>query len=178
MCFILRLAPVFVATASAVLLSALACIRNDSPISFRIACAKINSADSAPRAYSSVPPLDKATVPLSSAFTRQKKIDQSNKSGRCGFSSSLCHRPRSASEYPVTCFQGIVQGIRFSLQVSSGRDSVHVFLSNISTPSWRVSNLQVLVTQVLYDKHFVANIRSGLTPVMYCSFSNNNSSEQ
>ena len=61
--FILRLAPCFVATARAVLLSALACIRNDSPISFRKACSKINSADSAPRAYSSDSPLDKATVP-------------------------------------------------------------------------------------------------------------------
>ena len=51
MCFILRLTPCFVATARAVLLSALACIRIDCPISFRKACAKINSADSAPRAY-------------------------------------------------------------------------------------------------------------------------------
>ena len=63
MCFILRLAPCFVPTARAVLLSALECIRNDSPISSRIACAKINSADSAPKAYSSDAPLDKATVP-------------------------------------------------------------------------------------------------------------------
>ena len=36
---------VFVATERAVLLSALACIRNDGPISFRIACAKVNLAD-------------------------------------------------------------------------------------------------------------------------------------
>ena len=63
MCFILRLAPCFVATARAVLLSALACIRNDTPISFSMACAKINSAYSAPRAYISDSPLDKATVP-------------------------------------------------------------------------------------------------------------------
>ena len=35
MCFILQLAPCFVATARALLLSAPACIRNDSPISFR-----------------------------------------------------------------------------------------------------------------------------------------------
>ena len=61
--FILRLAPCFVATARAVLLSALACIRSDSPISFRTACAKINSADNAPTAYNSDSPLDKATVP-------------------------------------------------------------------------------------------------------------------
>ena len=53
----------FVATARAVLLSALACIRNDSPISFSMACTKINSADSAPRANISDSPLDKATVP-------------------------------------------------------------------------------------------------------------------
>ena len=50
MCFILPLAR-FVATARAVLLSALACIRNDSPISFSMACAKINTTDSALRAY-------------------------------------------------------------------------------------------------------------------------------
>ena len=63
MCFILRLAPFFVATARAVLLSALACIRNDNPISFSMACAKINSVDSASRAYICEFPLDKATVP-------------------------------------------------------------------------------------------------------------------
>ena len=62
MCFILRLSPCFVATARAVLLSALACIGNGSPISFSMACAKINSADSAPRAYIFDSPLDKATV--------------------------------------------------------------------------------------------------------------------
>ena len=59
MCSILRLAPCSVATARAVLLSALACIRIDSPISFRIACAKINSAHSAPRAYNFDSPLPK-----------------------------------------------------------------------------------------------------------------------
>ena len=40
--FILRLAPCFVATARAVLLSALACVRNDSPISFRMAWRWLN----------------------------------------------------------------------------------------------------------------------------------------
>ena len=59
MCFILRLAPCFVATARAVLLSALACVKNDSLISFSMACAKINSAVSAPRAYISDSPEDK-----------------------------------------------------------------------------------------------------------------------
>ena len=53
MCFILRLAPCSAASARAVLLSALARITNDSPISFSSACAKINSANSAPRAYNS-----------------------------------------------------------------------------------------------------------------------------
>ena len=112
MCFILRLDPCFVATARAVLLSALACIRNDSPISFSMACAKINSADSAPRAYISDSPLDKATVPLSSTFTRQEKLTNVTQSARCVF-------PRHWVTSPVSIrisrnvFQGIVQVVRF-----------------------------------------------------------------
>ena len=62
MCFILRLAPCFVATSRAVLLSALACIRNDSLTSFNMACAKINSVDSAFVAYNSDSSLDEAAV--------------------------------------------------------------------------------------------------------------------
>ena len=42
-----------------------ACISNDSPISFMMACVKLSSADSAPRAYSSDSPLDEATLPCS-----------------------------------------------------------------------------------------------------------------
>ena len=147
MCFILRLAPCFVATARAVLLSALACIRNDSPIYFRIACAKINSADNAPRTYISDSPLDKASVHLSSTFTRQEKLINETQGTRCAF-------PRHWVTGPVSIrisrdvFSRSCSSHSVSMQVSSGRDSVHVFLSNISTLSWHVSNLQVLVTQV------------------------------
>ena len=95
MCFILRLAPCFVATAGAVLVSALACIRNDSPISFRIACAKINSADSAPRAYISDSPLDKATV----RFLFQCRYRQVEIQFTCPFKylNALLARVKSAS---------------------------------------------------------------------------------
>ena len=57
-----------------------------------------------------------------------------------------------------------------SMQVSSGRDSVHVSLSKyLNTFLARVKSASVGDAS-LYDKQFVANIRSGLTPVMYCSF--------
>ena len=111
MCFILRLAPCFVATARAVLLSALACVRNDSHISFRMACAKINSADSAPRAYSSDSPLDKATVTCP-RHSRQEKLINVTQSARCAF-------PRHWITSPVSVritrdvVQGLVQVIRF-----------------------------------------------------------------
>ena len=106
MCFILRLAPCFVTTAHAVLLSALACIRNDSPISFRIACANINSADSAPNAYSSDSPLDKAT------FTRQEKLINETQCARCAFPRDWFTGPVSVS-MSRDVFQGLVQVIRF-----------------------------------------------------------------
>ena len=48
MCFILCHALCIVATARAVLLSALACITKDWPISFMMVCVKINSGGSAP----------------------------------------------------------------------------------------------------------------------------------
>ena len=126
MCFILRLSPCFVDTARAVLLFALACIRNDSPISFNMACAKIDSADSAPRAYISDSPLNKATVPCPRHSSRE--IDQRNK--------------------------------RFSSRVPF--KYLNTFLARVK--SARVGDAS------LYDKHFVANIKSGLTPVMYCRF--------
>ena len=47
----------------AMLLSVFACTKNDRPISLRMACVKINPADSAPRSYNSDSTLDKATVP-------------------------------------------------------------------------------------------------------------------
>ena len=52
------------------------------------------------------------------------------------------------------------------MQVSSGRDSVHVFFKYLNTLA-RVKSASVGDAS-LYDKHFVANIRSGLTPAMYC----------
>ena len=73
-CFILQFAPCFVATARAVLLSALACTKNDSPISCRMACAKIKSADGAHGAYNSDSPLDMATVHQSLTLARHEKL--------------------------------------------------------------------------------------------------------
>ena len=150
MCFILRLAPCFVATARAVLLSALACIRNDSANSFRMACANINSADNAPSAYSSDSPLDKATVPCPRS----------------------CHQIASPVSIRISrdVFQGLAQVIRFQsrnrhieFQVACSLQVSQRFLgtcqsASVSEPS-------------LYNKHFVANIKSGLTPIMHCSFS-------
>ena len=99
MSFILRLAPCFVAPARAVLLSALAFNKNDSPISFSIARAKINSADNAPRAYISDSPLDKATVPVLDIHS-SREIDQRNSVQDVLFLVfGLPARP--ASEYPV-----------------------------------------------------------------------------
>ena len=56
-----------------------------------------------------------------------------------------------------------------SMQVSSGRDSVHVPIKYLNTFLARVKSASVGDASV-YDKHFVANIKSGLTPVMHCSF--------
>ena len=108
-------------------------------------------------------PLDKATVLLSSTFTRQE-----TECKMC-YSSSLDHRPSQRHNIPW-CVSGSCSSHSVSMQVSSSGDSVLVFLTNISTPSWNVSNLQVSVTQVCMTSIFVANIRSGLTPIMYCSF--------
>ena len=56
------------------------------------------------------------------------------------------------------------------MQVSSGRDPVHVLLFKyLNAFLARVKSASVGDVS-LYDKHFVANVRSGLTPVMYCSF--------
>ena len=142
MCFILRLAPCFVATARAVLLTALACIRNDSAISFSMACAKTNSADSAPNAYSSDSPLDKATVPLSLTFARQEKLIHVTQGTRCAL-------PRHRVTSPVSIrisrdvFQGLAQVIRFQCQYRQVEFQVNVFLSSISALSWHVSDLKV-----------------------------------
>ena len=80
--------PCFVATSRAVLLSALACSRNGIPISSRIVCGTINSADSDPKACSSDSPLDKATVIRSS-----EDINQRNTECKMCSSSSPGHQP-------------------------------------------------------------------------------------
>ena len=172
MWFILRLAPCFVATALAVLLSPLACIRNDSPISFRIAGAKINSADSSPRAYISDSPLDKATVPCPRRSLRQEKLINVTQSTRCAF-------PRHWVTSPVSIrisrdvFQGLVHVIRFQCRYRQVEIQFHVFLSNISTLSWHVSNLQVLVMQVCMTSILSQTTDPGLTPGNVLQFSDN-----
>ena len=105
---------------SSVLLSALACTWNDSPISFRIACGKISSADSAPRASNSDFSTVEGNSPLSSTFTSSGGIDQRNTVRKMCFSSStgsptpvsirISRVSRSCSSHSV------------SMQVSSGRD--------------------------------------------------------
>ena len=56
------------------------------------------------------------------------------------------------------------------MQVSLGRDSVHVFpFKDLNTFLARVKSASVGDAS-LYDKHFVANIRSGLTPIIYRTF--------
>ena len=149
MCFILRLPPCFVATARAVLLSALACIRNYSPISFSFACAKINSADSAPTMHTV---LILRQTRQQFPFARQEKLINT----RCALLRHLVASPvsiRVSRDVSSSC-----SGRSVSRQVSSGRDSVHVFLSNISTISWHVSNVQVLckfVKQTFCHEHQV-----------------------
>ena len=122
MCFILRLAPCFVASARAVLLSALTCSRNDSPISFRIACAKINSADSAPRAYSSDSSLDKAAVPCT-RHSRQEKLINVTQNTRCAFPRHWVTRPVSIRDVfqslvRVVCFQCMYRQVEIQFTCS------------------------------------------------------------
>ena len=73
--------------------------RNGSPISFSMACAKINSADSAPRAYISDSPLDKATVPVLDIHS-SREIDQRNTECKMCSSSSLGPRPSQRLNIP------------------------------------------------------------------------------
>ena len=56
------------------------------------------------------------------------------------------------------------------MQVSSGRDSVLVFLRKYQNTFLARAKSASVGDASLYDKHFVANIKSGLTPVMHCSF--------
>ena len=100
MCFILQLVPSFVVAARAVLLSALACTRNVSPISFRMASVKINSADSAPRAHNSDSPLDKATVPWPSHTLLHEDLVNTPQSAASAFSSSSGLQPSQRQSIP------------------------------------------------------------------------------
>ena len=54
----------------------------------------------------------------------------------CKKQTSVCH---SSTESKVISFDAC--SLSVSMQISSGRDSVHVFLSNISTLSWQESHL-------------------------------------
>ena len=144
------------------LLSALACIRNDSPISFRIACAKINSADSAPNAYSSGSPLDKATVPCPRHSLVRRIWSTYHRVQHVLF--LVTGSPaQSASGYTVTCFKVLFRSFGFNACL------VRVHFKHLSAFLARVKSASVGDAS-LYDKHFVTNIRSSLTPVMYCSF--------
>ena len=58
----------------------------------------------------------------------------------------------------------------YSLQVSSGGDSILVFFKQVSTLSGHVTKSANIGDASLYDKHFVTNIKSGLTPVFCCKF--------
>ena len=149
------------------LLSALACIRNDSPIFFSMACAKINSADSAPRAYISDSTLDTATVPCP-RHSLVKRNDQRNTVCKMCFSSSLDHQPSQRQNIPDV-FEGLVQVIRFQCRYRP----VEIQLScsfQISQHFLGTSKSASVGDASLYDKHFVANIKSRLTPVVFCSF--------
>ena len=164
MCFILRLAPCFVATACAVLLSALACTKNDSPFSFMEACAKINSADSAPNAYRSDSPLDRATIPCPRHSLVRKMINVTQ-STRCAFPRHWFTSPASIRVIPCRVSRSC-SSHSVSMQVLSSGDSVHVLLSNILMLSWHMSNLQVSEMQIC-----MTNILSqNSDPVVYCSF--------
>ena len=145
-----RLAPCFYATARAVLLSALACIRNDNQISLSMARAKINSADSAPRAYISDSPLDKATVTyLSSTFTRQEKLSNVTQSARCAFLRHWITSPVSVS-VRISChvFQGLVQFIWFQCRYRQIEIQLLCSFQISQHFVGTCQSLQVLVTKV------------------------------
>ena len=71
-----------------------------------------------------------------------REIDQRNTVCKMCSSSSLDHQPSQRLNIPW-CISRSCSSRLVSLQVSSGWDSVLVLLSNISTLSWHVSNLQV-----------------------------------
>ena len=112
MCFILRLAPCFVATARAVLLSALECVRNDSPISFWLACAKIKLSGRCTQSIQFRISAGQGNCSLSSTLTRQEKLINVTQGTRCTL-------PRHQATGPLSVrvsrdvFQAPAQVVRF-----------------------------------------------------------------
>ena len=76
---------------------------------------------------------------------------------------------KSASEYPVMCFKVVFKSFGFNAGIVRYRFSSRVPFKYLNTFLARVKSASVGDAS-LYDKHFVANIKSGLTLVMYCSF--------
>ena len=145
------------------LLSALACIRNFSPLSFSMAFAKSTQLT-----------VHQERTFLFLHWTRQQSpvldIHSSREIDQC----ASCAVPRHWMTSPLSVrisrvvFQGLVQVIRF--QCRYGQVEIQFTCSfQVSKLSSHVSTLQVLVTQV-YITSIVENIKSGLTPVIYCSF--------
>ena len=113
-CFILRLAPCFVATARAVLLSALAWIRNDSPISFMVACEKIISADSAPRANNYDSPRKRQQFPVLTLTRQEKSVNVTVQDVLFLVTGSPAE---SASEYSVMFFNCLLKSLGFVARI-------------------------------------------------------------
>ena len=71
-----------------------------------------------------------------------REIDQRNRVCKLCCSSSLDDQPTQRQNIPC-CVSRSCSSHSVSMQVWSRRDSVHVFIPNISTLSWHVLNLQV-----------------------------------
>ena len=112
MCFILRLAPGVVATARAVLLSALACIRNDSPISIQDSLCENQHSWQCTKSTQFWLSTGQGNSLQSSPFTRQEKLINVTQSARSAFPRHLVTGPVSII-ISVDVFEGLVQVIRF-----------------------------------------------------------------
>ena len=144
MCFILRLAPCFVATARAVLLSALASIRNDSPISCSIACSKSTQLTVHQEHTFLILHWTRQQSPVLHIHSSRENDQRNTECKMC----LPCHwviSPVSIRISRDVC-QGLVPVIWFQCRCGEVKIQFTMFLSNISTPSCQVSNKQVLVT--------------------------------
>ena len=112
MCFILRLAPCFVATARAVLLSAHACVRNDSPISFSVACASIQLTVHQGHTFLILHRTRQQSPVLDIHSSRE--IDQRNTVCKMCFFLVTGSAAQSAAEYPVMCFKVLFKSFCFN----------------------------------------------------------------